>query len=160
MTTPTQILRTHIALRESLLILIGAALLGFAYSFVMKKGFFAPPSTSVVEFSSPPVFISYDEAFTFFKNGNVLFVDARHEFDYKLGHIRGAINVPLTDFDLKKSALADVQKDKIIVTYCDGADCNSSIELGKKLAETGFTRVKMFFGGWNEWQQHDEPTEK
>lgn len=155
--------RLKTASREAVVILFAAAVLGFAYTFVMKKGLFLPHAAQsaapVAGASTPPVFISLEEAIALHKGGNALFVDARHAFDFHLGHITGAINVPLADFDLSKSPLARMPKDTLIVTYCDGADCNSSIELARKLSEAGFTNVKMFFGGWNEWQQHHLQTE-
>lgn len=150
--------RFKTASREAVVILVAAIVLGFAYTLVMKKGLFLPhagqSATPVAGASTPPVFISFEEAIALHKAGNALFVDARHAFDFHLGHITGAINVPLADFELSKSPLARMPKDTLIVTYCDGADCNSSIELAKKLADAGFTNVKMFFGGWTEWQSH------
>ena len=149
------------AAKEALLVLLSAVLLGFAYTVVTKKGFFSPSPVATSQPTSivAPEFISFEEAVSFFSQGTALFVDARHEFDYKLGHIKGAINVPLKDFRLENSPLAAVSRDKRIVTYCDGAECNSSIELAKKLSEAGFTNVKMFFGGWNEWQNNHLETE-
>jgi rhodanese-related sulfurtransferase len=150
------------SLREALLLILAATLLGFMYTFFMHKGMFALPKESVHSTSRivAPEFISFEEALVLFKTNGVLFVDARHNFDYKQGHITGAINVPLKDFDLGTSALARTAKDKTIITYCDGAECNSSIELAKKLSEAGFTNVKMFFGGWTEWQQRHLQTEQ
>lgn len=153
----------RIAVRESLLILCAATLLGFAYSYVMKKGFFlqaqAPP-VAAPQTIVPPEFISYEDAAALFTAGTALFVDARHEYDYTLGHIKGAVNVPLKEFLLHTSPLANIPKEKLIITYCDGADCNSSIDLATKLSEAGFTNVKIFFGGWNEWQAHQLQTEQ
>lgn len=156
----TTISRNTGALREAALIFLASLLFGFGYTLVMKKGFFAPPPPLAQTHPEiAPVFISYDDAARLFKEGNALFVDARHEFDYKQGHIQGAINVPLKDFALEKSPLANTPKNALIVTYCDGAECNSSVELAQKLSAAGFTHVKMFFGGWNEWQQHHLATE-
>ncbi len=151
--------RITIAGREALFIITAAVFLGFAYTAVMKKGFFLPAEGQSYG-TVAPVFISYEEAVQLFNSGDALFVDARHEYDYSQGHVKGAINVPLADFKLQKSALSDVKRDQTIVTYCDGAECNSSIELAKLLSAAGFTKVKMFFGGWNEWQSHQQPSEK
>ena len=38
-----------------------------------------------------------------------------------------------------------------IVTYCSGEDCHSSVDLAARLIEFGFENVKIFFGGWEEW---------
>jgi rhodanese-related sulfurtransferase len=140
-----------------------AAALGFIYSAAMEKGVFGPSLTPPGQRSaaSPlaPAMIPLDTAKALFTAGGALFIDTRHEFDYRLGHIRGAINVPLSEYDTKKSALSAVPKNKLIVVYCDGAECNSSIEFAAKLFSDGFTDVKIFFGGWREWQVAHLPTE-
>ncbi len=151
-----------LAVREAIVIVLASAALGFSYSFVMKKGLFLPPTPLIAAPQTvvPPEFISYEEAIKLFNEGTVLFADARNQYDYKLGHIPGAVNVPLKEFALHTSPLANTPRDRLIITYCDGEDCNSSIELAQKLSEVGFTKVRMFFGGWNEWQQHNLTTEQ
>ena len=150
------------SLREAMFIILTAAVLGLSYTFFMHKGIFSTHNNVKprVSKSVPPEFISFDEAVALYKSNAALFVDARHNYDYNLGHIAGAINVPLENFDFPSSRLADTAKDRVIITYCDGAECNSSIELAKKLSEAGFTNVKMFFGGWTEWQQQHQRTEQ
>lgn len=154
--------KLSLAVREAMIIVLASAALGFSYSFVIKKGLFLPPTPLIATAQTvvPPEFISYEEAIKLFNEGTALFADARNEYDYKLGHIPGAVNVPLKEFALQTSTLATIPKDKLIITYCDGEDCNSSIELAQKLSEAGFTNVRMFFGGWNEWQQHNLRTEQ
>ena len=155
--------RLRRALREAGALLLAATALGFVYSAAVQKGIFGPslapaegqPAASTLA----PVMIPLDSAKSYFAAGQALFVDARHEFDYKLGHIKGAINVPLNEYDAKKSILNTTSKDKLIVVYCDGAECNSSIEFSAKLFADGFTDVKIFFGGWREWEAAHLPTE-
>ena len=89
-----------------------------------------------------------------------MFVDARHEFDYRLGHIKGAMNIPLKNFDDRRNTPANFKKYSVLIVYCDGVECNSSVELGTRLAAAGFPKVKIFFGGWKEWQSHNQPTEQ
>lgn len=154
----------HATLRESAFILAAAILLSISYSFIMKKGFFGPqqqsPQPSVSQIIVPPEFIPFEEALRLHKAGNALFVDARHKYDYDLGHIEGAVNIPLKDFDTRTPILAEVRKEDLVITYCDGAECNSSIELATQLSEAGYSNVKIFFGGWNEWQAHQLTIEK
>jgi rhodanese-related sulfurtransferase len=94
-----------------------------------------------------------------FEAGNGIIIDSRSEFDYELGHIRGSVNLPLKEFEARKSMLNSWPKDTLLITYCDGQECNSSMELAEKLAESGFTNVKFFFGGWTEWHQRQSPEE-
>ena len=104
--------------------------------------------------------ISLATAKELFESNNALFIDARHEFDYQAGHIRGAVNIALNKFDTHLTRLNKISKDKLLIVYCDGAECNSSIELAVKLMESGFTNVKVFFGGWQEWNSAKLPIEK
>lgn len=139
-------------------------ILGISYTATFKKGLFSDEakqsSTLHHRTNTNLPMIDLAAARGLFESGSALFVDGRHEFDYKLGHIKGAINIPLKDFESRKAALSSLPKDKTIVTYCDGAECNSSIELAAKLFAEGFTDVRIFFGGWNEWNAHHLPTEQ
>lgn len=110
--------------------------------------------------STSPVPISRGDAVALFDSGCAVFVDARHKIDYDLGHIRGAISLPAkTPAEEFLSRLGDIPKEVAVVTYCDGAECNSSLDLAVRLEKAGFTNVKVFFGGWNEWQVNSLPTE-
>jgi rhodanese-related sulfurtransferase len=152
------------ATKESVFIICAAILLGFSYTFVSGKGLFAasglakgPSDHSAV---SPPVSINLAEAKSLFEGDSALFVDARHYFDYRRGHIKSAVSIPLNEFDSMQKRIASLPRDRVIVVYCDGSECNSSIELAAKLSEEGFAGIRIFFGGWEEWVSGNLPTEK
>lgn len=142
------------AFREAGMLLCFATALGFLYSAATGKGLFADPAETATLLTGDhaPVLISLDEARTLFESGEALFIDSRHEFDYQLGHISGAVNIPLKEIENKKDSLSSVPKDKLLIVYCDGAECNSSIELSSKLFQSGYSNVRIFFGGWREWE--------
>ena len=152
------------AIREAAFIVLAAVLLSTAYNALLGKGIFGTPTAQNQPASSvnevPPTFITHEEALVFYNAHQGIFVDARHGYDYGLGHIKGAVNLPLKEFETHAGTYAVWPKDKMLIVYCDGAECNSSIELAKKFSTAGFTDVKIFFGGWAEWQMHDNPTEK
>jgi rhodanese-related sulfurtransferase len=104
--------------------------------------------------------ITREDAWSLYQAGSALFVDARHDFDYQAGHIKGAISVPLKEYSVKRGVLDTISLDRLIIAYCDGAECNSSIELAVKLKDEGFKNVRIFFGGWHEWVSANLPTEK
>jgi rhodanese-related sulfurtransferase len=150
------------ALREAAGIAAAAAVLGFLYNGVTGKGFFRTPTSpgeSVRGAAAPPELVSLDEAQRFHRQGSALFVDARQGADFSAGRIAGAISVPLQQFHAKHPVLALIPRDRTIITYCDGAECNSSVELAALLRAAGYTNVKVFFGGWREWLAHGQPTE-
>jgi len=145
------------AAREASLLLLAAVILSFSYTALTGKGIFA--ETPTPSHSSPPL-IHLAEAQKIFESQGAIFIDARHSFDYRLGHIKGAINIPLAEYDQMKEAINAIPKEKEIVVYCDGAECNSSIQFAVKLSSEGFNSVKIFFGGWREWEAKSLPVEK
>ncbi len=150
-----------LAARQSVLLLCAAVFLGFSYSFLSQKGFFGKPSevTAAKVGNPPPSPINLPEAKLLFESGDGLFIDARHFFDFRRGHIKSALNVPLAEFDNRQQTISALPRNKTLIVYCDAAECNSSIELVAKLYENGFGGVRIFFGGWQEWTTNRLPTE-
>ncbi len=150
------------AVREFLLVVLVATVVGSSYAGVSGKGFFqkkTSPTRLRKLAALAPAMISWNEAQTFFESKKALFIDSRNPHEYRRGHIRGAINIPLNDFEREKQLLAKTPKDKFLVTYCDGVECNSSMSMAEKLMELGFTNVKIFFGGWQDWEANKLPVE-
>ncbi|HOV98870.1 MAG TPA: rhodanese-like domain-containing protein [Bacteroidota bacterium] len=132
-------------------LLVGLSIvIGFLYTYITHQGFFAPPKQAKAH--QQLEIIALPQAKEAYYSGSVRFIDARNEFEFKLGHIRGAIDIPLHDFDRYQTVLSEIPKDVLLIVYCDGVQCNSSIELAKKLSELGFSNIKVFFGGWQEWR--------
>jgi len=145
--------------REAILIVAISCVVGFTYSAAMQKGLFAPASSNTSPRPShAPQFILLDEAVQLFRSDTATFVDARHAYDFELGHIKGAINVPLKEFTM--APLSGIPKERVLVTYCDGQECNSSVSLAMKLDSLGYTNVKIFFGGWSEWTNNNQPMDE
>ncbi|MEO5821027.1 MAG: rhodanese-like domain-containing protein [Vicinamibacteraceae bacterium] len=51
---------------------------------------------------------------------------------------------------VRRSSLA---KDSAIVVYCKGPTCSASREAAEKLATLGYSNVRAYTGGLDEWQQ-------
>jgi len=108
---------------------------------------------------SEPAAIHLKQAYKLYQQ-NVLFIDAREPADYQYAHIKNAINIPFDHFDEYKHLLNNIDKDRTIITYCAGTDCDLSILLSNILFEMGYKKVYIFFGGWNEWLEANYPIEK
>ena len=152
------------AVREAVGIVIAATVLGFSYTAVTAGGFFASESLRAAKArrlsALAPSIISLAEARALFDSSAALFIDARHEFDYRRGHIRGAISLPLSQFDHDQPMIRRLPKDRLLVVYCDGAGCNSSLDLAGKLYDQGFSNIRVFFSGWQDWYDSHLPVEK
>ena len=105
--------------------------------------------------------ISLTEAYSLYKEGNAIFIDTRTEEEYSASHIKGAINVPshssMDEFVLLTERFPP---DQLMITYCDGMECSSSERFAGILMQIGFTRVLIFYGGWQEWEGNGYPIGK
>jgi rhodanese-related sulfurtransferase len=116
-----------------------------------------PPS---YEDDDPPV-LRLDAAIAMFQAEDIVFIDARDPEDYVLGHIPGALSLPFDYYDdYAEDILAQVDRDREVVTYCGGADCELSLYLARQLRIEGYTRVYIFFGGSEAWEQAGLPLAK
>lgn len=164
----------HPAIREMIILLILATVIGIAAQSVLPNGIplktemitlgddanaVAIPSVSInpqgdAETASN---VSLADAFTAFQNETTLFLDARSAEEYQAGHIANAINLPVSAFMDSLTFLENLDPSQAIITYCDGEDCNASIDLAADLKMMGFTQVYFFFGGWLEWTEANYP---
>ena len=104
--------------------------------------------------------ITLEDARDAHNENRALFIDARSPEEFGSGHLRGAINLTWLDFDTRGSTLLkDVPKDKLIVTYCDGENCDLSKELAQMLIGAGFTNVHVLVNGWTVWKVAGLPFE-
>ncbi|MEW5700850.1 MAG: rhodanese-like domain-containing protein [Candidatus Zixiibacteriota bacterium] len=117
-----------------------------------------PPSS--VQPGDPP-FLTLTQAEAKHTDKNVVFVDARYPADYEQGHITGAVLLPFEMFDDYWAGVEErLPKDREIVTYCGGSECELSLFLARLLRQKGYGQVSVFFGGSTIWEQEGLPMEK
>ncbi|OEU64386.1 MAG: hypothetical protein BBJ57_08620 [Desulfobacterales bacterium PC51MH44] len=89
-----------------------------------------------------------------------IFVDARAYEDYKDGHIKGAVSMPINRFEDQIGKFkADYPADTYIITYCSGRECDDSHELVQLLFEEGYTTISVFIDGYPAWEGKGYPVE-
>ena len=81
--------------------------------------------------------------------GNIVLVDVRDEEAFRKEHILGATNIPIADL-VKR--LADLPRDRTIVTYCWDMTCALAPKAALELAQKGF-KVQFLAGGIEEWKR-------
>ena len=81
------------------------------------------------------------------RDGIVTVLDVRPADEFALGHVPGALNMPLAELD---ASLATLDADKEIVAYCRGAYCVMSFEAVARLRKRGF-RARRLEDGMPEW---------
>lgn len=82
------------------------------------------------------------------KKGDVQVLDVRPEDEFALGHVPGAVNIPLDKLKKKLSAL---HPGKEIVAYCRGPYCVLSFETVALLRKKGF-KARRLEDGLPEWK--------
>jgi len=149
---------------QILFIVFLSCLIGFSvnYSLIRKyfKGEFSQGFISLEKYSGIS-FITLVETEALFVSQDALFIDSRDRSKYASGHILEALNIPYEEkgdeLDLEEYYLPG---QSILVVYCDGSECQSSIHLAKLLHEYGFRDIRVFFGGWRDWVDAGLPTMK
>lgn len=95
-----------------------------------------------------------------FEKKEALFVDARESSVYSDGHIKGAISMPLGEFETRlKDLRSKTTLDSPLVLYCSGYGCHDSKSLGEKLMADGYRTILIYEGGYPEWKDAGLPVE-
>jgi rhodanese-related sulfurtransferase len=90
------------------------------------------------------------------QDGLVTLLDVRPEDEFALGHLPGALNVPLRALERH---LATLPMDREIVAYCRGPYCVLTFEAVATLRARGFC-VRRLEDGYPEWKAAGLPTER
>ncbi len=93
--------------------------------------------------------------------GTAIIVDARDPNEYAEGHLPSAVNIPASDFKsyFNEFGMA-MPRDFPIVIYCQGGDCDQSLEVIHKLNLLEFEALSLYEGGWLEWKEKGLPVEE
>lgn len=102
------------------------------------------------------------------ENDTALFIDARNPERFSAGHIPGARNLRTPDIDLRYGTDPALERYKNLIIYGENPGTASVNAMAKRMIEVGYNgfvkkRVKVFPGGWQEWEitglpiESDEP---
>ena len=92
--------------------------------------------------------VSREELMDRLKAGLVTVLDLRPEDEFALGHLPGALNIPLSELEKR---LADFDPEQEIIAYCRGPYCVLSYEAVAVLRAHGF-KVRRLEDGLPEWR--------
>ncbi len=125
------------------------------------------PATKVLTAPSPHVKeimvkyaledVNYEYVKTAIGNGTrsgakALLIDARPNPKYLGGTIPSALSIPDTQIEKYIAQLDKVAKDKEIIVFCGGWDCEKSPIVAGYLKGKGYTNVKLYQAGEPEWK--------
>jgi rhodanese-related sulfurtransferase len=105
--------------------------------------------------------ITADELLRKLESGEpFVLVDALAPMVYAHSHLPGAINVPASAFDATVVARRIPDRATEVIVYCSSPDCEDSHETGQRLRELGYTNIRRYAGGKNEWKELGLPLER
>lgn len=99
--------------------------------------------------------VSREELLQRTRGGLVTVLDVRPEDEFAMGHLPGALNIPLPELERR---LAELPVGREIVAYCRGPYCVLSFEAVAALRARGFS-VRRLEDGLPEWRAAGLPVE-
>jgi 3-mercaptopyruvate sulfurtransferase SseA len=112
-------------MRRFFAIVVAMLLAGIANAQYKKGTVQAPPATNAGPIQLTPSApapeqdeakrITREDAQKMVKDGKAVYVDVRSKDQYDIGHIKGAINIPLTDVITR---IKELPTGKYLITYC------------------------------------------
>jgi rhodanese-related sulfurtransferase len=157
-------LQLQTAIFQMLFILMVSGAVGFFVNMIRSNGIpvIGDWSTEgrMTDVDGSSLVIKISEAKENFNLKQAVFLDARDKEFFDQGHIKGAKNLPWYSVDDHFIDIVDgMSNDTLIITYCDGENCDLSHELALFLKEMGFFNVKVLVNGWTVWQEMNLPVE-
>jgi rhodanese-related sulfurtransferase len=151
-------------IERAILICIFGISLALTYHLFSEAGILSgtlyPLSQETQDFKTEDIKqINLTEAKLLFDEKEAIFIDARSLSDYIAGHIPGALHIPSYQLEFSgREFFAGLPQNTLLITYCAGLSCQSSIELALKLVrDFGYKNTRAFAGGWQAWVSSDYP---
>ncbi len=99
--------------------------------------------------------VSRDDLLSRLHDDLVTVLDVRPEDEFAVGHLPGALNIPLAELERR---LAEVPADREVIAYCRGPYCVLSFEAVSALRARGYL-VRRLEDGYPEWKAAGLPVE-
>jgi len=94
------------------------------------------------------------------RGDDFVLIDALAPMVYAHSHLPGAINMPPSAVDALRCTKRIPDLATEIVVYCSNAECDDSIATAERLRELGYTNVRHYAGGKDEWRRLGLPLER
>ncbi|MCI0598147.1 MAG: metalloregulator ArsR/SmtB family transcription factor [Beijerinckiaceae bacterium] len=99
--------------------------------------------------------VSREDLVSRLHNGLVTLLDVRPDDEFAVGHLPGALNIPLVELERR---LDELPADREVIAYCRGPYCVLSFEAVSALRARGYL-VRRLEDGYPEWKAAGLPVE-
>ena len=90
---------------------------------------------------------------------DVVLVETLRPEHFEQGHLPGAVHLHPDDVE-RRAAEVLPDRDAFVVTYCSNAACGNSGAVAARLAKLGYTNVRRYEAGKQDWQDAGLPLER
>jgi rhodanese-related sulfurtransferase len=88
----------------------------------------------------------------------LVIVDALPPISFAASHLPGSINIPPgTEDERAPRRISDLETE--VVVYCMNPTCYSSVSVANRLVELGYSNVRHYPGGKDDWKDAGLPLE-
>ena len=87
---------------------------------------------------------------------DVVLVETLRPEHYEQGHLPGAVHLHPDDVE-ERAAEVLPDRDAMVVTYCSNVACRNSAAAAQMLAKLGYTNVRRYEAGKQDWQEAGLP---
>jgi rhodanese-related sulfurtransferase len=94
------------------------------------------------------------------RRDDFVLIDALAPMVYAHSHLPGAINMPPNRVEPIRCAKRMPDRATEIVVYCANSECDDSVVTAERLRELGYTNVRHYSGGKDEWRKRGLPLER
>ncbi|MDQ6782292.1 MAG: rhodanese-like domain-containing protein [Actinomycetota bacterium] len=102
--------------------------------------------------------INRDELARAIETGAVTVVDTLPSSYYDQQHLPNAVNL-VEDEVADRAATLLADKATAVVTYCSNPACGNSSAVARRLEQLGYTNVRRYKGGIQDWVEAEMPTQ-
>ncbi|HMP04673.1 MAG TPA: rhodanese-like domain-containing protein [Gemmatales bacterium] len=142
----------------AVLLLSSAGLLALVWHFCLPEGFARSPTALRLvraqhfQRSFPEVDVELIKRIARQEEPDTVLVDARFPGAFAMGHIPGAINIPVTSHvqGLKRPGFLNPAARYVV--YCQSAGCEWSDLIANKLSMVGVRQIEIYRQGYREWE--------
>ena len=99
--------------------------------------------------------VSLEDLVSRLHDGLVTVLDVRPEDEFAVGHLPGALNIPLSELERR---LSELPSDREVIAYCRGPYCVLAFEAVSALRARGYL-VRRLEDGYPEWKAAGLPVE-
>jgi rhodanese-related sulfurtransferase len=148
-------------IQEALVVIALSSCLGLLFNlfWVNRIPYITPSKAEIYAQENIPT-LSSEKAKLKLDEGKALFLDARDSAEYRRKHIKNALSLPVRHFALHYPKIKEsLPRDREIIVYCEGMECGASLHLAQELIRLQYEDVKVFLGGWVEWNRAGYPSE-